>query len=633
MNIVNYFDPKDKYFILDSKDLTRCTSRFIGYCLLDGEIIASLDDLQGRMPDGTGAYVFVKRDADTITIMQDSLGSYVLFLYEHGNNWVLSNNFQYLVDYLKPHHSLTLNKDYADALLLLDLCSHVYGETLVNEITWLNRSATITIDIHSTHLSTQIDIRPMKTIPVDTLEGLCQLDKWYDKWVSIISGLTNHYKGPLMTDFSGGMDSRMIMALFLNPSVNLLNVIINSKEDNKRNHREDFAIASKIANEFGFTLNHCSMTNCKKRNFSLYDLVSFTAYQLIGFNKQFLYHSVARNPILIHFGGAGGGFSRGWGKDETPSSFFQSIITRGKQLSNGSMMDCVNGAISILQRSIDKINILYATEAKVDLNNVGNQPLYMETRWRHHFGQLRISSIYLSPLFDPLLMEIKENGNNLGDPNLLTAIIYTRYGKDLSVFPIEGGRKINSETIEYANKINRGHPYVPTEIISNEHKLHETLYFDPLGGNENLWNIPTDQPKVMLKEFDAVFNRAFLSPTVKKLFTSIYGESLYDGIKNDVNPSSWHPFSNCHAVLAIAKAIYDTRCNGSNVKIKNTPDFIFDCSKEVSSEEYNKYLQKQLARSRFVSLKVKVKSVIRKIKKTILKRIKRRFFDGSDMQH
>ena len=618
---VNYFAPNDKYFILDSKDLSRCTSRFIGYCLLDGEVFASLDDLQGRMPDGIGAYVFVKRDADTITIMQDSLGSYGLFLYENENNWVLSNNFQYLVDYLKPHHSLTLNKDYADALLLLGLCSHVYGETLVNEITWLDRSATITIDMHNAHLSTQIVLRPMKTIPVDTLEGLCQLDKWYEKWVSIISGLTNNYKGPLMTDLSGGMDSRMLMPLFLNPSVNLLNVNINSNNNNKRNHREDFAIASKIANELGFTLNHCSMTNCKERNFSLYDLVSFTAYQLIGFNKQFLYHSVARNPIRIHFGGAGGGFSRGWGKDKTPHSFLQGVRKRGKQLSNGSMNACVNGAISVLQRSIDKINALYSTETKVNLNDVGMQPLFMETRWRHHFGKHRISSIHLSPLFDPLLMEIKEKGNNLGDPNLLTAIIYTRYGKDLSVFPIEGGRKINSETIECAKKINREHPYVPTEIISNEHKLHETLYFDPLGGNEDLWNIPTDQPEVTLKEFDAVFNRAFLSPTVKKLFTSIYGESLYDGIKNDVNPSSWHPFSNCHAVLAIAKAIYDTRCNGSNVKIKNTPDFIFDCSKEVSSKEYNNYLQKQLFRSHIARLEIK--SVIRKIK-NFLKRLKRK---------
>lgn len=618
---VNYFDPKDKYFILDSKDLTRCTSRFIGYCLLDGEVFASLDDLQGRMPDGTGAYVFVKRDADTITIMQDSLGSYGLFLYENENNWVLSNNFQYLVDYLKPHHSLTLNKDYADALLLLGLCSHVYGETLVNEITLLDRSATITIDMHNTHLSTQIVLRPMKSIPVDTLEGLCQLDKWYDKWVSIISGLTNNYKGPLMTDLSGGMDSRMIMALFLKPSVNLLNVNINSNNNNKRNHGEDFAIASKIANELGFALNKNYTANWKKKNFSLYDLVSHTSYQNMGFCKQFNSYSLARNPILIHFGGAGGGFSRGWGKDKTPHSFLQGVRGRGKQLSNGSMNACVNGAISVLQRSIDKINALYSTETKVNLNDVGMQPLFMETRWRHHFGKHGISSIHLSPLFDPLLMEIKENGNNLGDPNLLTAIIYTRYGKDLSVFPIEGGRKMDRETIEYAKKINREHPYVPTEIISNEHQLHETLYFDPLGGNEDLWNIPTDQPKVTLKEFDAVFNRAFLSPTVKKLFTSIYGESLYDGIKNDVNPSSWHPFSNCHAVLAIAKAIYDTRCNGSNVKIKNTPDFIFDCSKEVSSKEYNNYLQKQVFRSHIARLENK--SVIRKIK-NFLKRLKRK---------
>ena len=623
---LNFFDPKDRYFIIDSEKLNEVKPSLYGYCLVDGVLIAGYEELQGRMPDGTGAYVLIQCSDDTITLTHDSLGSYGLFLYENENNWVLSNNFQYLVDYIKPQCILTLNRDYADAFLLESLCSHVYGETMINQITWIDRSATVTIDISNKSLSSEINLKPIKFIPVDSPEGLNRLDLWYDKWVSIINRLNNECPGQLRITLSGGKDSRMVMSLFLNPSIDLSKIWIHSSTDVKDPIlREDYLIASEIAKEYGFTLNGHPNSSVQERNYSLRDLVSYTSYQCLGVHKQLkVFSVVASNPIVISFGGNMGELIRGWGKNGSTSDIIQRIKKRGEKQANGEMKDCVSGAVSVIQRSIDRINSLYAKETSAELGALGNQPFFLETRWRNHFGQPGkiISHIYLSPLFDPLLMEIKEEGDSYDDPNLLAAIIYTRYGNDLSAFPIEGSRRISEKTIEYAKEINRKHPYKAPKEVSYERLPNAPHYFDPLGGDKTLWNIPVNQPKVRPEEFTEIFNRAFLSPTVKKLFLSIYKESLYEGVKNNIDFNSRYPFSTCHAVVAVAKAVYDVSCSDSNEELCDTPDFVFKCAEEVSHDEYMKYLKKQLRHSKLINIKNMMKKVAKRSIKKFLKIIK-----------
>ena len=622
----NFFNPKDRYFIIDSEKLNEVKSDLYGYCLVDGVLIAEYEELQGRTPDGTGAYVLIQCSDDTITLKHDSLGSYGLFLYEDDNSWILSNNFQYLVDYLKPRHLLTLNKDYSDAFLLEPMCSYVYGETMINQIKWIDRSSTVTICISSRDLSLAIDLKPMKYIPVDSSEGLNRLDQWYDKWVSIINRLNNYYPGQVQTALTGGMDSRMVMSLFLNPSIDLSKIRIHSSTDVKdRTRREDYLIASEIANDFGFSLNAPPNSQWEERSYSLRDLVSYISYQCLGFHKHFkTFIVVATNPIVISFGGQMGEFIRGYGKGKSPSTKIQEVKRSGDKQANGSMKACVKGAVSIIQRSIDRINELYSTGTFADVASLGSQPLLLETRWRNHFGQpgTDISHVFLYPLFDPLLLEIKEEGDCCEDTNLLAAVIYTRYGDDLSVFPIEGGRRISEKTLDYAKEINHKHPYKVPKEASYEHLSPASHHFDPLGGNKDLWSIPADQPKVSPEEINETFNRAFLSSTVKKLFSSIYNESLYEGVKNNIDFNSRYPFSTCHAVVAVAKAVYDVSCGDSNKEPQDTPDFVFACAEEVSHDEYMKYLQKQLRHSKLKAIKVSMKKALFSMKKAVKRGLK-----------
>ena len=94
-------DIEKRYFIIDSERLEEVQSKLYGYCVFKDGIIVTLEGLEGKRPEGEGRYVLVERAGNTIKITQDYLGGYGIFLFRNGEKWVLSNNFQYLADYVK----------------------------------------------------------------------------------------------------------------------------------------------------------------------------------------------------------------------------------------------------------------------------------------------------------------------------------------------------------------------------------------------------------------------------------------------------------------------------------------------------------------------------------------------------
>ena len=82
---------------------------------------------------------------DKIIISQDFNGSYGIYLYENENEFIISNSFFKLVNYVKEDYTITLNKEYADAFIAADFCSLIYEETLVNEIRLLPKNYELSI--------------------------------------------------------------------------------------------------------------------------------------------------------------------------------------------------------------------------------------------------------------------------------------------------------------------------------------------------------------------------------------------------------------------------------------------------------------------------------------------------------
>ena len=103
------FDYQKAFFIIDSNHLKDVKSEMFGFCLLDGLVIETLEELQNQEPSSEGCYVYVNRTDKSIIIKQDFVGCYGIYLYKHGDYFALSNSFMYLVDYLKSKKPITFN--------------------------------------------------------------------------------------------------------------------------------------------------------------------------------------------------------------------------------------------------------------------------------------------------------------------------------------------------------------------------------------------------------------------------------------------------------------------------------------------------------------------------------------------
>lgn len=249
----------NRFFIIDSKNINEINSKLYGFTIIDNEIVNEGSFIDESSLNGMGAYIYINSSNDSISISQDFNGCWGLYLYQEDGYFALSNSFLKLVEFLKDNHEISFNKEYADAFLYSYLCSFAYKETLINEIQLLPRHSKVIIDkLNSTLTVEKIDYG-LHSINVDSKKGLDALDKWYYKWVDIIRSIKSKTNN-LSIDLSGGFDSRVVAALWLNANIDLNKVRIKSHTNKLHSHSEDYIIASKISDEFDFKLNHSSFS-------------------------------------------------------------------------------------------------------------------------------------------------------------------------------------------------------------------------------------------------------------------------------------------------------------------------------------------------------------------------------------
>ena len=136
--------------------------------------------------------------------------------------------------------------------------SIVKGESVCNgisviEIEMLASNIDVIIDKASHEIDFNVTDREEHSVPINSKEALDILDNWFYRWVDVIRNLrkTTNY---IRFDLSGGIDSRLVAALWLNANIDLSNINITSTDNSK--YSEDLQIASDIADFFGFKLNN-----------------------------------------------------------------------------------------------------------------------------------------------------------------------------------------------------------------------------------------------------------------------------------------------------------------------------------------------------------------------------------------
>ena len=266
------------------------------------------------------------------------------------------------------------------------LTSHAYSETAVNEIELIERHMIIHIDIAKKNLQFEpIDYKE-ESIPLDSPDGIATLDSWVELWGKVFRGITKH-SNFFETDLSGGFDSRISFLLLLNSGIDCSKVSFRSMED--ASHEEDYAIASEIAEHYGFKLNK-PLPKARYLNYSLFDAWNIDLYHRQIFKKNPGFPTQKAIDKKYSLNGYGGETLRGYWLvfNKTPEEFIKSR-SKVTKYSPDLSAELSKSVRVIFESAFHSVRNKYKIEDEKLIDLV--QYLYQETRCCSHSGRRRIA--------------------------------------------------------------------------------------------------------------------------------------------------------------------------------------------------------------------------------------------------
>jgi hypothetical protein len=239
--------------------------------------------------------------------------------------------------------------------------------------------------------------------------------------------------------------------------------------------------------------------------------------------------------------------------------------------------------------------------------------LYRETRCRNHFGKDVLENMFgnyykYTPLMDQQLHRLKLEDGHCKDRNLLMALIFTRYTPELLKFKFDSGRKINTATIAYAEKLNRKFPYLPEKPEENivEFMCKPAIIIPPEGNS-----------RTTMSDTIAEVKRIFTSRHICGEFLMEYDTSIYKMIQQDVLTRSYQPLQGAHTAIAISKSIFDCALS-QNLKSTSAGESL--CRDVVSIEEEAEPLRKNALLDKYFTIRLDIRND-KSIKRYVFERL------------
>jgi|GEM_PF-1489955 len=215
---------------------------FRSYLLYEG---ARLNDLR------EGRFCCLYKDGESYVIRCDATGQEMLFVYEQGGDWAISNSFYLLALFISSTRKLTV---YAPALVGFHLKNGFHiGEQLLT-----HRTAITEISILPINYEIRVDSCNGKMTKHRIQDALSN-DKFNYEEILINtiekgSGLLGAFASlgrPMNIFLSGGYDSRLVLSMLLRGTDNWGNVSVTSHE-----HKvNDFRVARRLCQVNGLALN------------------------------------------------------------------------------------------------------------------------------------------------------------------------------------------------------------------------------------------------------------------------------------------------------------------------------------------------------------------------------------------
>ena len=522
----------ENFFVFDSNNLNNVHSHLYGFQVSKEGILT--DNYYKKIknykdPEPNGVYILIRRAKNVIKISQDFYGSIGLFLYQNKDTgyFALSNSFLLLEEYLVGKENFTLNKDFADDLIIEQLCTPSINETLVNEITKLPSNIFISINIkNKTFNYNYIDYKE-NTISLYSIRALKIIDKWVDKWTYIIRSLKKQTDN-IYSDLSGGLDSRIVLAILLNSGVNLNSILIHSSEDKLYVHEEDFKIARNISSKLGFKLNHFKIDKTGLL-LNIKDSFSSTIYSKLGFHKEFYFQRYFLNKPLFHIKGDGGELIRGK-PGKSVKNYLESLSSNSKEIKD-HQKQFHDSTIRLCNRSVEllKQRKSYKNEFEITAD------LYYRGRTRSHFGteayeNFIANKFNLQPLIDSDIKKIKFNIEDNNSHDLL-AYLLVRFAPYL----------INKKFTLYEKKYN----------------INDNFYID----KKRNYSFPSSNKLKYNGDIQQYLMEIINSKKIYNYIHNIYNNSVYKWSIDYINRTKYFPFRHIYSLLAITKILEDISIN------------------------------------------------------------------------
>lgn len=244
--------------------------------------------------------------SDEITCFRtDSTGQDCWFFYAKEEFWVVSNSFYALLVKLKEKNIILKIKNpcFSFFSIIHSIGDQPFSEnTLVDGVNILPRDSFIEIKNKNFYIKKNKDVNKI-SCQEDYVNGI---EEYVSLWRSrLISIFTLFSSGQLRCDLSGGVDSRIVMALtkFKNEK--------KIKYSSNKSWKDDFVVASLLAEMFKLEINNSDIS--LSRTLSVDNALNIYKFGNAGIYKNVYWPKHLTPPNSLHMHGAGGENIRGLG--------------------------------------------------------------------------------------------------------------------------------------------------------------------------------------------------------------------------------------------------------------------------------------------------------------------------------
>lgn len=260
-----------------------------------------------------GGFVSIEWSGKSIQIQHDCFGLYPIFRYSDDeicivsdSLFLISRTMKMIGKNVKLNNKANLTRAWTYGLA----CSIMTKQSIIQNVIYVPPCAMLKITtIGAKVISSEEQLNVKKAFTLEEKPYMENLVKAKEEIISLVNAITKTTNLGYKLGLSGGLDSRIILALLFQISDGLEKAYINSNTHASRTL--DYQIVKSLCEKFNFEINHKipsqGRTSIRVQN----PYGNFILFNLGVFDMTYLYRSHWDTPSLIEIGGHGAEISKG----------------------------------------------------------------------------------------------------------------------------------------------------------------------------------------------------------------------------------------------------------------------------------------------------------------------------------